>query len=110
PLALEKTSQSNSFSRDSASSTGRQSSGGEISMAGCKSTSAPSLSRDSRNGEACSTGRVTSTRLPNKGRLVNHVPTEACCTTSPTITSTGGRTCREASSSATSSNRHVMVV
>jgi hypothetical protein len=100
-LALEKTSQSYwavpfwfmpfCVMPASAASTGDQSGGAVISIAGCKSTSAPKSASRRRNSSACPAGRVTRTRWPNSGLSVNHRAAGSTAATSPTMTITGGR-------------------
>ena len=60
-------------------------------MAGCKMTSAPNPSSCARSESACSAGRVTTIRLPNKGRARNQSASGSAADTRPTMAITGGR-------------------
>ena len=64
PLALEKTSQWNSFNSARASSRGPHSSGGPISKAGRSSTLAPCCSKSFRASPSCSRALVTTMVRP----------------------------------------------
>ncbi len=70
--------------------SGIANSSGSTAIVGNSSTSAPIASSHDRNALDCSRARVTTTRLPNNGRVSNHAKSSAA--TSPTTIADGAST------------------